>query len=176
MTTDEMKGYVNDVIRLGNAVRQLNELDERAVAQPPPSGAALEHYARHVGDDVPPSFLQLLALHDGIACFDYVDVDLFPMTYLLEHQEELEEEWVDAGKFEADEIYVFGRSNNDALAVAFRRTRRASDGDMSVVMFDARGVLAEYTTFEVYLRSRVEWFQEQLDLEKADRAGLRDDE
>jgi hypothetical protein len=176
MTIDEMRHCVAEVIRLGNATRELNELDQRAAARAAPPQSELARFAAEVGDAVPPSLLTLLSLHDGVDCFDYVDVDLYPMAYLLAHGRALEEEWVDAGKAEAGELYVFGRSDSDSLAVAFLRRERAADGEMPVVMIDARGELARYGSLADYLQSRRDWFQEQVDLEQADRAALRDDE
>jgi hypothetical protein len=176
MTIDEMKRCIDEVIRLGNSVRKVNELDQRAEAHPAPSRAKLAQFAAQIGDAVPPSLLRLLALHDGITCFDYVDVDIFSIEYLAQHEQELEDEWVDAGKFARDEIYVFGRSDFDSLALAFLRQQRRADGEMPVVMIDARGVLAEYFSLTHYLQSRREWFQEQVDLERGDRDGLRNDE
>jgi len=176
MKTDEMEQCIVDVIRLGNRTRELNELDQRASAHAAPSAERLAQFAKHAGDSVPPSMLRLLALHDGISCFDYVDVDIFSTSYLIQHEQELEDEWVDAGKFAAGEIYVFARSDSDSLALAFLLRKRRADGEMPVVMIDARGVLAEYPSLADYLRSRREWFQEQVELEKADRDSLRDDE
>jgi hypothetical protein len=176
MTNDEMKRCIEDVIRLGNVVRELNELDQRAEARPAPEPGRVARFGSQVGSAVPPSLLQLLQLHDGIGCFDYVDVDIFAMDYLLENQLLLEEEWVDAGKFASGEIYVFGRSAQDSVALAFLLRKRSADGEMPVVMVDARGVRAEYLSLAAYLESRREWFQEQVDLENADRTGLRDDE
>jgi hypothetical protein len=159
MSPDELARCVADIIELGNRVRARNELDERAQAKPPADPAQLAAFTAEVGD-LPPSLRQLLALHDGIACFDYVDVELFPIAYLREHQAALEAEWVDAGKFARGELYVFARSDWDSLAVAFLRKERDAAGEPPVVMFDARGVIERYASLADYLRARRAWFAE----------------
>ena len=176
MSPMEMKRCIDDVITLGNEVRAVNELDQRASANPAASADALDRFAQRFAGQFPPSLLQLLSIYNGVKCFDYVDVDLFSWEYLTQNSVALEEEWVDAGKFQPNEIFVFGRSDFDSLAVAFLKQQRKADGEMPVVIVDARGVQADYSSLEDYLRSRREWFEEQVQLEKADRAGLRDDE
>jgi hypothetical protein len=176
MNRTEMKHCIDQVIALGNEVRAANELDQRAAAKPAASPDILARFATAFAERIPPSFSELLSIYNGVICFDYVDVDLFSIEYLTRHSVELEEEWVDAGKFQSNEIFVFGRSDSDSLAVAFLLRQRRDDGEMPVVMVDARGVLVEYSSLEDYLRSRREWFEEQMQLVKGDRAGVRDDE
>jgi hypothetical protein len=176
MNRREMKHCIDQVIALGNEVRAANELDQRATPKPAASPDILAQFATTFADRISPSFTELLSIYNGVTCFDYVDVDLFGIEYLTRHSVELEEEWVDAGKFQPDEIFVFGRSDFDSLAVAFLLQQRSDDGEMPVVMVDARGVLFEYPSLENYLQSRREWFEEQMELEKGDRGGLRDDE
>jgi hypothetical protein len=173
MSPAEMKQCIDGVINLGNEVRAANELDQRAAAMPPAAADALNGFSLTFAGKIPPSFLQLLSIYNGVKCFDYVDADLFSIEYLTGNFVELEEERVDAGKFQANEIFVFGRSDFDSVAVACLIQHRKNDGEMPVVWFDARGVLAEYPTLEDYLRSRREWFQEMLQIEERRRASRR---
>lgn len=176
MDVETMRQLIDDIATLGDELRRINDLDQRAQKRPPAPPATLSELSARFGVKVPPSFLQLLSIYDGVDNFDYVDVSIFSSEYLLEEAVELEEEWVDAGAFEEGEIFVFARSDMDSVAAAFLVKQRHADGELRVVFFDARGVVAEYENLEQYLLDCKALFERNLTHERADRADFQADD
>jgi hypothetical protein len=176
MTVEAMQRLIDEVITLGNELRRVNDLDQRAKRRPPASPVAVEALTQRFPGKLPPSFLQLLSISDGIDNLDYVDVTIFGSSYLVENATVLEEEWVDAGKFTPGEVFVFARSDWDSVAAAFLPNQRHADGELRVVFFDARGIVGEYDNLEQYLLGCKTSFEQNLAKEAADRAGFQPDD
>ena len=124
----------------------------------------------------PPRYLQLLSIYNGVDNFDWVDVSLLSTDYLMTHPN-LDETWVtDAEAFAEGEAFIFAKSSSDAHIVAFLTQKVGTDGEMRVVHLDSDGPLGRHKNLEAYLRSRRKWFAEAVADEKADRAGLTDDD
>lgn len=174
LPVDQMKTLVDEVIALGNELRVFHGHDDTP-ARPRPASVALSAFATRYVGRVPPSYLQLLSIYDGVDNFDWVDVSILTTDFLLAH-DDLDEDWVDAEAFDEGELFVFAQSNTDAHAVAFLTKTVKKDGEMKVVDFDTDGPPVEYENLEDYLRSRRDWFAEAVAEERADRAGLSDDE
>jgi hypothetical protein len=176
LSADEMKALIDEIVALGNELRVLEEFDDTpGRPHPPATPAALAAFRGRYGRKVPPSYLQLLSIYNGVDNFDWVDVSLLSTDFLLAH-DDLADGWEEARTFAPGEAFVFAQSDSDAEAVAFRTQKVGLDGEMEVVHVDARGVLGEYKNLEEYLRDRRDWFADYLAGEKADRAGLSDDE
>lgn len=176
MPVDQMKALVDEIVSLGNELRAFNELDdEPAKPHPAATAAALNAFKNKYGSRVPPSYLQLLSIYDGVDNFEWVDVSLLSIDYLLTH-DNLDDHWVEVEAFAPGEAFIFARSNSDPHVVAFLSQKVGADGEMRVVHLDADGPLGKHKNLEAYLRSRRKWFAEAVAEEKADRAGLSDDD
>jgi len=176
MNDRQLRQLLEEVVSLGDELREKNELDERGKLHPPASSAALDRLTQRFPGKVPASLLQLLAVSNGVDNFDYVDISIFGAEYLLEKADALEEEWVDAGRFEPGQLFVFARSENDSIAVAFELDKPAQDGDQPVIYFDARGTVGQYDGLWSYMRGCRNAIEHNLGLERADRAGLTPDD
>lgn len=176
MEDRQLLKLIEEVVWLGDALRETNELDERGKIHPPASPAALDRLTQRFGGKVPASLLQLLAISNGVDNFDYVDISIFGAEHLLEKAHALEEEWVDAGRFVPGQVFVFARSENDSIAVAFELDKPAGDGDRPVIYFDARGTVGQYDGLWQYMRGCRDALEHNLGLERADRAGLTPDD
>jgi hypothetical protein len=176
MNSPDMRRIIDEIVVLGDELRRLNELTQRAKPAKPADPAALSTFGATFAGKVPPSFLQLLSIYDGVENFDYVDISIFGCDYLLQNASELEEEWVDAEMFEEDEIFVFARSDIDSIAVAFALNKPGPNGEMGVIYFDARGVGAEFENLEAYLVACKRMYEHNLTKEAADRAGFSSDD
>lgn len=176
LTAGQMKALVDEIVAMGNELRALHgHDDEPAKPRPAPTAAALNAFKSKHGSRVPPSYLQLLSIYDGVDNFDWVDVSLLSIDFLLTN-DDLEEDWVEVEAFAAGEAFVFAQSDSDAHVVAFLTRKVGADGEMRVVHLDADGPLGKHKNLEAYLRSRRKWFADALADEKADRAGLPDDD
>jgi hypothetical protein len=175
LTAAEMKKLVDEIIATGNELREVSELDQVAAAHGPADTATLAKLRTTLGTKIAPSYLQLLSIYDGIECFDWVDVCLFGAKELVAKPNR-DKSWVEAGAFGAGEAFVFAEAKQDASVLAFRLNKPAANGEFPVVSLDGGGVLGEYGSFESYLKERRQWFADSLATEKADRAGLSDDD
>jgi hypothetical protein len=174
LSADEVRTLVGDIIELGNELRQYHGFeDEPAKAHPPPDKVALDSFAKHFKGKLPPSYLQLIAINNGIENFEWVDVSILSIEFLMKH-EKLEKYWVDVGAYNKGDLFIFAKSDSDAHVVAFL-TRTVDDkGEMEVAHFDAGGLLGQYKNLDEYLRDRREWYVKSVAMEKADRQGLAD--
>jgi hypothetical protein len=176
MPVDQMKALVDEIVSLGNELRAFHEFDdEPARPHPAATAAALTAFKNKYGSRVPPSYLQLLSIYDGVDNFEWVDVSLLSIDYLLTH-DNLDDHWVEVEAFAPGEAFIFARSNSDPHVVAFLTQKVGADGEMRVIHLDADGPRGKHKNLEAYLRSRRKWFAEALAEEKADRAGLSDDD
>ena len=172
----QMKTVVDEIVSLGNELRALNELDdEPARPHPAPTAASLAAFKGRYGSRVPPSYLQLLSIYDGVENFEWVDVSLLSIDYLLTH-DHLDNHWVDIDVFAPGEAFIFARSDSDAHVVAFLTQEVGADGEMKVIHLDSDGPVGKHKSLEAYLRSRRKWFAAAVAEEKADRAGLSNDD
>jgi hypothetical protein len=176
LSAGQMKALVDEIVAIGNELRVLNDLDDTpAMTRPAATAAALNAFKAKYGRQVPPSYLQLLSVYDGVDNFEWVDVSLLSTDFLLTH-DDLDEEWVEAGAFPALEAFVFAQSNSDAHVVVFLTRQVEADGEMAIVHLDAEGPLGEHKNLEEYLLARRDWFAGELARQKADREGLSDDD
>jgi hypothetical protein len=176
LPADEMKALVDEIVVVGNELRAYCG-HHKVPARPRPGAtpAALTAIRNRFARRVPPSYVQLLSLYDGIDNFDWVDVSVLTTTFLLSHPDQ-DRVWVEAGNFPAGERFIFAQSDTDPHAIAFLFNRVGDDGEMEVMDFDNDGPVETYQNLEAYLRDRRDWFASEVAKEKADRAGLTDDE
>ncbi len=174
VSRDEMKQIIDRIIEVGNELRRHEEMDDMAVPNPPASEVELQRLQAKLGR-LPVSYLQFLSIYDGVSNFEWVDVSMCSVRYLVDH-EELDESWVDAGAFAKGDLLIFARSDYDAHNVAFLRKTADARSEMKVLNFDSGGPLTEHPDFETYLRDRLTWLEKSLAGRQADLAALRDDE
>jgi hypothetical protein len=171
-----MKNLIDQIIEIGNELRSYYEAEDKfAKAYPPPTEYMLNSLANRYTGKLPPSYLQLMSIYDGIENFEWLDVSILSIEFLMKHHD-LDEDWIDAGIYKEGELFIFAQSNSDAHVVAFLTKTADHDGEMRVAHFDASGLLGDYINFETYLRDRCKWFKENLTIEKADRQGLVDND
>ena len=174
MNNQELENTLNSIIELGNQLRAISDLDDRAVPSPAASKADVQSLRTAI-PDIPPSLLRLLSIYDGIESFEWADISFRGCKYLKSNPD-LERSWVEAGAAAPGELLIFGESESDADVVAFLRSTARSDGEMEVVNFDSDGEIWRYPDLETCLAGRLEWFKQSLAAERADRANLSDDE
>jgi hypothetical protein len=105
---------------------------ERIVANPPATKPALRARAAASPHPLPPSYLDLLELHDGIAGFYGIDGELVSSSYRGEH----DEQWRDSTQLaDCPELanLVFFAMDSDGSAASFDATTRDSRGEMQVI-------------------------------------------
>ena len=176
LSVGQMKALVDEIVALGNELRVLNDLDDTpAMTRPPATAAALNAFKARFARQVPPSYLQLLSIYDGVDNFEWVDVSLLSTDYLLTY-DGLDRDWVEAGALPADGAFIFAQSDSDDHIVAFLTRNVGADGEMEVVHLTAEGPIGEHKNLEEYLLARRDWFASELAREKADREGLSDDD
>lgn len=172
----EMKALVDEIIDLGNELRRYHELDDKpAKAFPAPTKNTFDSFKRCFVGKIPSSYLQLMSIYNGIENFEWVDVSILSIEFLMEN-DDLDEDWVDAGWYGKGDLFIFAQSDSDAHVLAFLIKTVDDDVEMKVLHFDTEGPLGEYKNFEEYLKDRRNWFKQSLATEKADREGLTDDE
>jgi hypothetical protein len=176
LTRDQMKAIVDETIALGNELRAFHGHTDRAARpRPPATAAALKVFEARYPERVPPSYLQLLSICDGVDNFDWVDVSLLSTDFLLAN-DDLDEDWIEAEYFDEGEVFIFAQSDDDAHAIGFHTKKKAKDGEMKVVDVAASLEPKEYKNLEDYLRRRRDWFAKYVAREKADRAALSEGE
>ncbi|HHP7234817.1 MAG TPA: hypothetical protein ACFCUC_09315 [Desulfobacterales bacterium] len=176
LSKDKIKNLVDEIIKLGNELRKYHELeDEPAKAYPPPKKTTLDVFKNRFAGNVPPSYLKLMTIYNGIENFEWVDVSILSIEFLMKN-ENLDESWIEAGAYNEGELFIFAQSDSDAHVVAFLIKKADDKGEMEVVHFDAGGILGRHNNLESYLKDRRNWFKQSLELEIADRDRLHNDE
>ena len=173
----DMQALINEIIELGNELRLYHEVDdENADANPAPEEKLLSDFEKRCPFKFPPSYLRLLSIYNGVENFDWIDVSLLSMEYLMQH-EDLENYWVDVDAFSKGELFIFAQSKSEDQVIAFLTKTVGDDGEMKVVRLDvSRGVIEEHQNLEKYLRDRCDWFAHYVAKEKADRKGFSEND
>jgi hypothetical protein len=175
LSKNEMRLIINEIIEIGNQLRRYHELDDiPAKAFSAPNKVLFSDFKERFAGKLPPSYLQLMSIYNGVENLEWVDVSILPIEFIMEH-DNLDEDWVDAGVYEEGDLFIFAQSGSDALSVAFLLKTADHKGEMEVVHFDAGGLLGKYKNFEEYLRARCDWLKNAVANEEADRKGLTDD-
>lgn len=158
-----MKHLIEQIITLGNVMRQRDGFTDLAVAAPPATTSALARATRDLAGRISPSFLQFLALNDGVRNFDWVDLSIHGAEYLCEHPhldaDYALEDWAIFEPYTPNSLFIFGEGGPDSL-LAFRTTEGDSEGEFPVVEFDVKGPIWEFPNFVAYLEGRLEWFRQ----------------
>src|SRR5215813_5318345 len=95
LSADEMKALIDESIELGNELRRYHEFeDEPAKAHPAPRKAVLDSFAKRFKGKLPPSYLQLLSIYNGVENYEWVDVSILPIEFLMEN-DKLDGYWID---------------------------------------------------------------------------------
>jgi hypothetical protein len=166
----DLKTLLDTIIELGNQMRRRDDFaDSLATPAPPAKPAALAQFRKQLGHRVPPSFVTLLSIYDGIANFDWVDLSIQSSSYLCEHPR-LDadyhlDEWgmFDLAQgarkaYEPDSIFVFGQGPN-SLLLGFLTRERDADGEMAVMEFDPGGPIWRSPKLTTFLEARAKWFR-----------------
>lgn len=171
LSASEMKELIAEVVVLRNALGAQEEMDEVAAAGPAPPKALVDRLVKHFKGKLPPSYVQLLSLHDGVANLEWVDVSILTIAERIEGKlRDDEESWVDADRYKAGELLIFAQSESDSHVVAFLQKHVDASGEMKVVHFDAEGDSGAYDNLEAYLRARRDWYRKYLKPKKATKA------
>lgn len=176
MTPDQMRQLVEDMLDT-QLLADGFSVDQPVRGQPgPPATAAdLQRLATHLnghGLPFPPSYLQFLALFDGIEGFRRLEsFDLRSVAVILAEAEDDEEELED---FAPVNRFVIGTGYATAV-VGFDPSSADALGEMKVVEYSVDGDATEHASFEAFLQFNLELFREILAREQADRSGLADD-
>ncbi len=158
-----MKEIINEIICLGNKMKGDENKDIFAKEGIPATTVMIKKLKKTFGNKISPSYTKLLSIYDGITNFEWTDLSLISIAYLLENQN-LDEDWEiedwGAINYSAGELFIFGQSDSDSHLLAFDLTKPNSNGEYNVVHFDTNGVIGEpYENLETYLNQRFNWFQ-----------------
>src|SRR5450432_137215 len=167
----DLKTLLDTIIDLGNRMRRRDDFaDSLATPAPPAQPTALAQFRKQLGHRVPPSFITLLSIYDGIANFDWVDLSILSSSYLCKHPR-LDadyhlDEWgmfdVAQGApyaYEPDSMFLFGQGPNSML-LGFLTRELDADGEMAVMEFDPGGPIWRFPTLAAFLEGRAKWFRE----------------
>lgn len=160
MNDEELKDTLDSIVTLGNQLRVRSDLDERATPSAPLSALHRQRLLEAI-PDVPPSFLRVLQIYDGVQFFEWADISLRGADYLCAHRN-LDASWVEAGRVAEGELLIIGESESDANVIAFLRSTAREDGEMEVMDFDSGGEIWRYPDLETCLKARLKWFRESL--------------
>jgi hypothetical protein len=175
LSAKDMKTLIDEIIHFNNELRKYHEFeDEPARAHSAAKKNVLDSFAARYEKKIPPSYLQLLSIYNGIDNFEWVDVSILPIEFLMKH-DKLEKHWVDSDAYDEGELFIFAQSSSDSHVVAFLTKTRDKNGEMEIAHFDGGGSLGRYTNLDEYLRERRDWYKKSVALEKEDRKGLADE-
>lgn len=176
MTPGEMAQLLAKIIELDPKYKALqfdyaDDDNVRLQSRPPATlGALTQLAARFPQGQLPPSYAQLLLIHDGIKNFNFVDKSLLSIEDLLylgddgRTQREAEKE--------PDMIFfIVGTAWN---GVAFDRKTVRPDGEMDVVRFNKTGATRRWKTLPEFLLWYLEWLEKEYAKALADRKNLED--
>jgi len=164
------ESQMEEVLQItAQALRQLNEfwgLKDQVVLRPPAAPQVLSDLAASVRFPLPPSYLRLMSLHDGIDNFYGIRGHLLHSRFRHIFPD-FDKEW------KRPQMWVF-IADNDWNAVAFDTNTRNAEGEMEVLEIadniDADRWLS-LTDFLIAYRQRMEtWVAtEQADRTKGER-------
>lgn len=156
--------------RTVDALRKLNELwglDDPVSPRPPATQLALRKLAATVPFPLPPSYVQLLCIHDGIDNFYGIRGQLLPSSYRL-----------DFPNFERDwnrPHLLFFVEDDDFNAVAFDTNMRNPECEMEVVEIAENIDSDRWPSLSDFLIGYMERIENWLANEQADRSVADDD-
>jgi hypothetical protein len=156
-----MKRLVDEIIAMGNELRQKQGIGEVARAHLAPSKKAYGAFTKRHAATLPRSYLELLSIYDGVDNFEWVDVSLLSTSYILAHPHR-DETWIESEHYREGELFIFASSPTDSHDVAFLLHTARADGEMDVIHFDAKGPLWQHESLEAYLHHRRLWFMRHL--------------
>jgi hypothetical protein len=152
------------------ALTRLNELwglDDPVAPHPPATPYNLQTLTADTPFGLPPSYLQLLRIHDGIDNFYGISGDLLPSTYRLTFPD-FEKDW-------KRPHLLFFIMDNDWNAVAFDTKTRDVAGEMQVLEIADNVDADRWPSLSDFLLAYNERMQAWLTGELADRAKVDDD-
>ncbi len=164
-----MKEVVGKILRVDRELKSFADFeDSLAIPAAPATDEAIQELRRLLNRPIPPSYVQLLRLHDGIENFYWVEEDLVSTTFRREYPDY-------AAHWEPPDFdfFVIG---DDWEAVAFDMSTQRDDGEMEVVEFLRNVERHRWSSLSDFLRGYLERMEDRLIKERADRALLDDDD
>ena len=175
MTDEDMKQLIQDIMEAQyEADRFSDDLATRATAHPPATSEELERLRQHLtsrGLSLPPSFAQFLRIHNGIADFlPSMELSLRSAD-MIEGACESDTEWKHISPAHR---FVFASGDTAAFA-GFVPDTADEQGEMRIVMVTESAETTEYDNFEEFLSDQLDYYNDVINAERADRAHLKDD-
>jgi hypothetical protein len=145
-----------DAVEMKRTLAQIEEADQRLkplklrnpqaykmVTHGPANTEAIQRIGQATQLRLPPSYVQLLSLHDGIDNFYWVDTPLHSTKYILENPH-YQEDYELPGLF----LFICGP---DWISVGFDRQSQGEDGEMEVVECDKGGEHTRWKSLSAFL-------------------------
>lgn len=176
MDQEEMEKILAHLVEIDPRIKELtfDFADDDNIRLEASSGANLDALAKLAVNfpqgRLPPSYAQLLLLHNGIKNFKYVDESLLSAEDLLRLGDDGRTQR-EAQKEPHMIFFIFGPGWN---GVAFDRRTVRPDGEMEVAEFDKTGETNRWPSLDDFLRWYLASQEEQYKKVLADRKNLED--
>ena len=167
MSQAQMDEVLQRSMQVLRSIYTLWGLDLPVVPGPPATTQSLNRLAAAVPFPLPPSYVQLLRIADGITNFYRLWGKIIPCTYRLEHPR-FAEDWERPDLF----FFIEGTEGN---AVAFDPATRNAEGEMAVLEIDNYLDADRWPSLNDFLVGYKERLEGWLADEQADRAKVDDD-
>ncbi len=167
LTVLQMEAVLKRTVDVLNALDALWDLHDPVVPHPPATSSALQRLAAAVSFPLPPSYVQLLSICDGIDNVYGISGDLLPSSYRFQYP--------DFDKIWTRPTMFFIIADNDWNAVTFDTNTQNADGEMEVVEIADNIDADRWQSLSAFLIGYQERVEGWLAGERADRAKVDDD-
>jgi hypothetical protein len=165
-----MQAVLARIIELDPILKPLHTTEPdrvKIVPYPPATSAELEQVSQQLKLRLPPSYLQLLSIHNGIDNFYWIENPLHSTAFFARAPKY-------AAHYELPDQFLF-ISGPDWITVGFDKTTQLPDGEMEVIEGDKTGETDRWPSLSDFLvgyRDRLEkWYADA----QGDRAKTDDD-
>ena len=173
MTDAEMRQLIQETVGAQHRAAAFTPGAGLARLRAPASADALDRLAKYLsanGLRFPPSYRQFLSITDGIDDL----MDRYGVSFRSADEVIAESASDKAWARTPVHRFVIASGNSNSF-VGFDPRTVAPDGEMHVVLIDDIGDEDESDSLEQFLREQLDFFEDVVSGEQADRAGLKDD-
>ncbi|MEP6653920.1 MAG: SMI1/KNR4 family protein [Myxococcales bacterium] len=165
----DMARIIARIVELDQILKPLkmrNPDRRKIMPHPPATPANLQNLDRSVKVRLPPSYLQLLSIHDGIDNFYWTDNPLRSSSYIINTPSYQDH-------YEIPDQFLF-ITGSDWISVGFDKQTQKTDGEMEVVENDKSGEATRWPSLPSFLMGYCERLEEWVRDAHADRAKVED--
>jgi hypothetical protein len=152
LSKDEMKNVLHEIIEAYTKWQEINELarpEDKVFLHPPATEPALAALQSVAPFKLPPSYVQLLSLYDGIDNFFGFNGNIVSSAYRFDRNRE----WKDCLDLSQVMLFAF---DEDGTALFFDGTTQTPDGELGVIEIGNYRERHTYASLSDYLVDRAE--------------------